>query len=315
MPSRRLSLVLAALVACPLMAAPAAAQTADGWVDALIQKKLVGPGDRVWLSPLELSFSAADLQFLDDLSAALIARKVTVVRDLAFPSSSASDLRQPLGMLKELGVTKVLSYTRARDEGSANFRVLEVPSGMALAVETITAEARQPDKPTIAETPYRPANYTRALGVTVSYLSGSGLTYRHWLENDWGFQVSGVPFMSLQEGQLTGFANLGLQAMMPIFKGDRVRLFGLLGFGAAYTANRNASYPDGNYSNPVYTLATRTDLGIAPGIGLDYLFFNNFALTAALGYTFSQTTRSDYQNGAPQPGLSPGGTIGALIYW
>lgn len=316
MPSRRLPVLLAALVAVPLLATPALAQTAAGWADSLVEKQLVAPGDRVWLSPVEMQWSAADLQFLDDLTAALLERKVQVVRDLSFPSTSQDDVRKPLAMLKELGVTKVLSYTRARDDESANFRILQVPSGLALAVETITVHAKAPDKPTLASTPVRPVNYTRALGVAVSFLSGSGLTYRRWFDNDWGFQVSGVPWMTLQEGMLTGFTNLGAQAMMPIFKGDRIRLFGLLGFGALYTASRTTTYPDNDYTKPpVYGLSTRTDLGLAPGIGLDYLFLNNFAVTAALGYTFSQSSESGVNNGAPRPGFSPGGTIGALVYW
>lgn len=317
MPSRSCSLTLAALVSVPMIAAPAAAQSATGWVETLIQKKLVTPGDRIWLSPMELKWSAADLQSLDDLTAALLAYKVPVVRDLAFPSDLGGDPRRPFAMLKELGVTKVLSYTRARDEDSAAFRILEVPSGLVLAVETITAPTHpQPDKPGIAETPSRPANYSRALGLSLSFLSGSGLTYRRWFANDWGVQVAGIPFVTVSNSVPTGFLNLGLQGMMPLFKGERIRLYGLMGVGAGYNVSNYATYPapgpDGIVGAPVMVFRDRWDLGVAPGLGLDYLFYNNFALTGAVGYTFSRTSGND---AAPSWALGPGGTIGALVYW
>lgn len=318
MPSRSFTAVLAALCCMPLMASPAAAQAADGWAEALIQKRLVHPGDRVWLAPQELQWSAVDLQALDDLTAALVARRVPVVRDLSFPPEAGDgDLRKPLAMLKELGVTKVVSYTRARDEDSAAFRILEVPTGQVLAVETLTARAHlQPEKPSIAETPGRPANYSTALGLSVSYLAGSGLTYRRWFENDWGVQVAGIPFVTVSNNVPSGFVNLGLQGMVPFFKGERVRLYGLLGTGAAYNVSNTYAYPapalDGTQPPAVMVSSDRWDLGVAPGVGVDYLFYNNFALTAALGYTVSRTSGRDV---TPSWSLGPGGTFGVLVYW
>lgn len=312
MSSRSVPLLLAALVA-PMVALPAAAQTAAGWADSMIKKKLVAPGDRVWLQPLELKWSAADVQLMDDLTSALLARKVAVVRDLTFPGPAPED-REPLEHLKGLGVSKVLSYTRARDDESANFRVIEIPSGLVVAVETISAKG-EPDKATIAETPVRPTNYARALGLSASNLSGSGLTYRRWFENDWGVQVAGIPFVTVTNNLPSGFVNLGLQGMMPFFKGERVRLYGLLGVGAAYSLNRYSTYvpgPGGADGSMVTTTTDRWDLGIAPGIGLDYLFFNNLAVTTAVGYTVGRTSGSQQD---PSWSLSPGGSIGVLVYW
>ncbi len=296
-----------------MVALPAAAQTAAGWADSLIKKKLVAPGDRVWLQPVELKWSQADLQVMDDLTAALLARKVAVVRDLSFPGPRPED-REPLEHLKGLGVSKVLSYTRGVDDDSANFRVVEVPSGLVVAVEPISAKG-EPDKATIAETPVRPVNYGRAMGLSVSNLSGSGITYRRWFENDWGYQVAGIPFVSVSNNEPSGFVNLGVQGMMPFFKGQRVRLYGLLGLGALYNRTQTTAYPpqnpDGTYPPGVPAVSERWDLGVAPGVGVDYLFFNNLGVTAAVGYTFS---RQSGTQGASW-GLSPGGSFGVLVYW
>ncbi|MNY65779.1 hypothetical protein D3C86_2031030 [compost metagenome] len=77
-------------------------------------------------------------------------------------------------------------------------------------------------------------------------------------------------------------------------KTDSFALYGLLGYGLG--ANLSGS---------------QIDVGVAPGLGADWFLSPNFALSAALGYTFSSTQtsrRTSY-------GLSPGFTVGGMVYF
>ncbi|MNX57337.1 hypothetical protein D3C86_881530 [compost metagenome] len=161
------------------------------------------------------------------------------------------------------------------------------------AALVVTTLAAAPATAVAAEQP-APSN-PNGLGLSVSTLAGSGVTYRRWLDNGLGFQVAGVPFMGMKDdGSLGGFYNIGAQVMYAPLRFDNVSFYGMLGAGVG---------------NNLY--AGRSDAGIAPGVGMDWSLSPNFALVAALGYTLSMT-----QTASPRRttyGLSPGFTVGGLV--
>lgn len=303
MPSRvaALTALMTLAVAAPAQAQVATASTAERFAEALARRKLVEASDRLWLAPDPLRWDAAEVTFLDALTAALIARGLQVMRSPAVVAPG----REGLAVPKDLGVTKVLSYTLLRDDERATFRLIDARSGLVQVVEPLSTAQAAPSAP--AE--FAPRNYMRALGVGASNIAGSGLTYRRWYENGWGYQVAGLPIVTVDQNVWRTWVNLGAQAMLSIYRTDRVRLFGLLGLGAAYTSNPNYDPNTGTYTG---ASSNRWDLGVAPGIGADVFVFNNVALTAALGYTVSRTTLDAE---VPQYGLNPGATVGVLVYW
>lgn len=292
-----LAALSALLAAAPAQAQVATANTAERFAETLATRKLVEPSDRLWLSPDPLRWDAAEVTFLDALTAALVARGFQVMRAPSVVSERpAARPAEP----KELGATKILSYTLLRDDERATFRLMDARTGLVQVVEPLSTTQA-------AAAEFAPRNYLRALGVGGSNLAGSGLTYRRWFENGWGYQVAGVPLVSVEQNTWRTWVNLGAQAMLSIYRTDRVRLFGLAGLGAAYASN-----PVMDQTGAFTGTTTRLDIGLAPGIGADVFVFNNVALTASLGYTFSRTTVDAL---APQWGLNPGGSFGAMIYW
>lgn len=296
-----LSALLALSVAMPAQAQVATASTAERFADALAKRKLVDPSDRLWLAPDPLRWDGAEVTFLDALTAALMARGFQVMRAPAVVAAGHEAARYPA--LKDLGVTKVLSYTLLRDDERATFRLMDARTGLVQVVEPVATTQAAPATP--AE--FAPRNYLHALGAGGSNISGSGITYRRWFENGWGYQVAGLPVVTVDQSGWRTWINLGAQGMLSIYRTDRVRLFALAGLGAAHS-----STPLYDGSGAVSGASTRLDLGVAPGIGADVFVFNNVALTASLGYTLSRTTLN---TPTPQWGLNPGASFGALVYW
>lgn len=160
----------------------------------------------------------------------------------------------------------------------------------ALLGSAVTPAMAQPSAPA-ANTFSNP----NALGLTVSTISGSGITYRRWFENNMGVQVAAIPFLGVNsDGSMGGFLNAGVQAMYAPLKTDSVALYGLLGWGVGVNLSGG-----------------QIDSGVAPGLGVDWFLSPNFALTGALGYTFSSTQTSQRVSYA----LSPGFTIGGMFYF
>lgn len=140
---------------------------------------------------------------------------------------------------------------------------------------------------TAADSPY-PLD---AIGLTVSWVSGSGLMYRHFFD-DIGIQVSGVPYVT---GDVA-FLNFGGQVMYRVIKRYPFQFSPMIGVGYAFNKNTFLSGPE------------KADMGIAPGVQLDYAFNRNLWAFAHIGYTFgAQVTSSMTAD------FKPGGGIGTYF--
>ena len=128
-----------------------------------------------------------------------------------------------------------------------------------------------------------------AIGMGVSWISGSGIIYRHYDKSEFGYQVAGIPWVT---GQWTLF-NVGAQVMQRIMTRDQVSMHWLLGFGYAYMKN--------NWLTDWQQQSEHVDLGIAPGVGIDYSLGKNWWVTGALSYTFGAQWGLDKSGNVSKP--------------
>lgn len=326
-------LTTALAVSAIVLAAPARAESfsaADQFVTDLMQRKLILQSDKVWLATQTSNRSAQDLAACDAISGALAAQGVAVMWDVGLVSTPATgSFQDQLTALKNLGASKLMALGPIDDMGSMTVRIVEVPSGWLKGVRTarlsrigaISGEPIQsaPEVPATSIAPISvslPSDNTfqwtpsHGVGLQYSLLSGSGVTYRRWHENGWGYQVSGIPALSFSSGKASGFINLGMQGMLVHLQTNRMRLYSMFGIGAYYRPSETRYYtPEGTYGERT---GEAWDIGIAPGLGLDYRLYDRFVLTGALGYTFS---RQKFHIDPETYGYSPGVSLGLMLEW
>jgi hypothetical protein len=321
-------MALVATIATMAIAQPAHAQSltaADHVVQDLLAQKALLATDKVWLAQDADEPSTRDIAIADTFSKALTARGLAVMGNVGMAQVPAEGgFQVQLDTLRAMGVTKLLSFGQRDDLGNLTVRIVEVPGGWLKHVSTVNlgsgAVAAAPGTVTIGPTGDRvipserliPWNPRHGVGLQYSSLSGSGASYRHWTESGWGYQIAGIPALAYNQNQISGFVNLGLQAMRTVLKTDRLRLFTLLGIGALYQPNLKRSRYDDATQAFVSQTGEAWDVGIAPGLGVDYLIHDRFVLTGALGYTFS---RQSFSAETPSYAYSPGLTLGTLIEW
>lgn len=139
----------------------------------------------------------------------------------------------------------------------------------------------------------------QSLGVSVSWLTGSGLSYRRWFENGYGYQVAGVPLVTTTNT----FVNVGAQVMQVITKNEAFRIYGLTGFGVGYGASNG--FGTGVPIN-------HTDIGVPLGVGFDWYVARNVACTLGVGYTLSTSFNGSQSAGY---GFTPGFSFGSFLEW
>lgn len=329
---------LAALsLAVALLAVPVAPAWADVDTYALEARNIdalaaqvarhhwIGPKDKLFVAS-SVPASGLDAQFFQDmLVSGLLRRGITVLADPrgATKVMTYMWLRPDQTPLKDiprfsgdapaqataLDDRILLQITDAKTHAIVASRLIdalgspEVPIATTASASIASAALRTTAlAQTYALLP-EPAN---SIGLGISWLSGSGVTYRHWFPDGFGFQVAAVPFLSISpnasgSSSLTGLGNIGMQGMYKFLRWQNFRLFWLLGFGYAY----NTWFTDGNGT-------PRNDFGLAPGIGADWMLASNLGLNLSLGYTVSYTQIG----GQPgQPGFSPGAGGGIFLDW
>lgn len=321
----RVAPVLALTVAIAAVAPAAHAQSAAA-ADRLVQDMLASqdlqPSDRIWIALPLGEPTARDMAIADTLSEALSARGLTVMGNLGIAPSPTDSygFQTQLAALKAMGVTKILGIGQTDDLGNLKLRVIEVPGGWLKRVKTVNlGDVATPDKtvlvgPSGAIPVERLVSWDPRHGVGLQYssLSGSGATYRHWTPGGWGVQIAGIPALSFNNNRTEGFVNMGMQGMRSFLKTDRMRLYGLLGVGALYRPNISRSRVDPDTTTYSTVTGDAWDLGLAPGLGMDYRVHDRILLTGALGYTFS---RQSFSTDAPTFAYSPGITLGTMIEW
>ena len=111
-------------------------------------------------------------------------------------------------------------------------------------------------------------NYN-GLGVSMGYLSASGLSYRTFFANNWGIKATGGAFMK----DAKGFGTFGAQGMYVHSENNALRFYSLL--GASYFGSNNGtsiySVPYANYSTQYREkeYSFEQSLEIGAGIGVE----------------------------------------------
>ena len=138
--------------------------------------------------------------------------------------------------------------------------------------------------PALAEVDARDSH---GIGIYVSNIAGSGLTYSRTFSNGWGFHVSGIGW-----GQAgSAFANLGAAVTREIDRRDTGTLYGLLAAGTGI----GSFFGGGGLAG-----GSNVQVNVAPGIGFAW-----GPLNVELGYSI-------YHN-AGGVGFTPAG--GAGLNW
>lgn len=125
----------------------------------------------------------------------------------------------------------------------------------------------------------------QGFGVAVSWLSGSGFSYRRWMPSGRGYQVSAFPYVNGSET----FFNVGGQIMQSFFEATGGRAYGLLAAGTAF-------------GSVVEREPERLLWNLSVGGGADLRLTSNLVLSAQLGYSLSAGNR-----------IGPGAGVGAYV--
>jgi hypothetical protein len=130
---------------------------------------------------------------------------------------------------------------------------------------------------------------SQGIGMMISNIAGSGLTYERVFRNGWGFHVSGIGW-----GQGSSFFyNFGGAITKNIVEREWGDVYGLVAVGYGLNLFSGFSGVPGN---------ARVESNVAPGIGVRWGI-----LTAELGYSF-------YLNSGG-PGLTPAGGAGLMFHF
>lgn len=128
---------------------------------------------------------------------------------------------------------------------------------------------------------------SQGVGLMISTIAGSGLTYQHVFPNGWGFHVSGIGW-----GQgASFFYNFGGAVTKTFIEREWGNVYGLAAVG--YGLNLFSGLSRGTGSATI-------ESNFAPGIGVNWGI-----LTAELGYSF--------YNNSGGPGLQPAGGAGLMF--
>lgn len=132
-----------------------------------------------------------------------------------------------------------------------------------------------------------PSPASQGVGLMISNIAGSGLTYQRVFPNGWGFHVSGIGWG--QSGSF--FYNFGGAVTKSFIEREWGNVYGLVAVG--YGLNLFTGLSKG-------TGSANIESNLAPGIGVNWGI-----LTAELGYSF--------YNNASGPGLTPAGGVGLMF--
>lgn len=113
------------------------------------------------------------------------------------------------------------------------------------------------------------------IGIGAGYVTGYGISYRHWFPSDWGFQVNFAPYYDKTEYSEERNLSLGLTGLRVIHGAETVNLIGYAGASVLYDYDRYSYYYE--YSEEeVETTNTTYTFGGGPGFDLRFwhLSFN-----------------------------------------
>jgi hypothetical protein len=134
--------------------------------------------------------------------------------------------------------------------------------------------------------------FTQGLGFGAGLQSGIGIAYRRYLTENWGMQITGIPYWS----QNNVWANLGVTLMRILHKTSWTRFYAIAGvstfyngqnaqdFGTCPAADPKGADPTAP-CNPPSTWKNQYSINFGMGIGFEMLFKSNLGLALELPVT------------------------------
>lgn len=166
-------------------------------------------------------------------------------------------------------------------------------SGLFTAIPTL---AQEPAKAPAPETSIRRHN----VGAAAGFISGYGLTYRHWGPSKNGYQVTVIPVARVNEEETFGNISIGGMGLRSIHQTRTTNFFGYYGGHYNFTYQNYKNAPTTNYNGMYYGDYYGDDqqvhnLYAGGGVGVELHFWNlNYSLM--FGYA-AKGSQEKYPNG------------------
>lgn len=123
---------------------------------------------------------------------------------------------------------------------------------------------------------------THNIGAGAGYLTGYGLTYRHWNPSKFGYQATFIPVVRMNEEETFFNSSIGLIGLRSFHQTQITNFFGYLGGHYNYTYERDSrqNYLNGSSTPIAYDSKEFTHNAFTGGgIGIEIHFWNiNYSL-------------------------------------
>ncbi len=129
------------------------------------------------------------------------------------------------------------------------------------------------------------------VGAAAGFISGYGLSYRHWGESKNGYQVTFVPIASKDESGMFVNISAGGMGLRSLHQARRTNAFAYYGGQYNFTSDENReSYSSGSSNSYEETVH---NLSVGAGVGVEIHFWNlNYSLMFGYSWRGRQESRS-----------------------
>ena len=121
------------------------------------------------------------------------------------------------------------------------------------------------------------AEATQNVGFTFGSTHGSGIHYSHQYTSGFGWQLTGLPIWTENEKVLT----TGAAIFRTLHQGKKGRVFATFGSSFFYNKSTWEEWPRGD-GPPTELTDEETNILFGPGIGIERVFAENFALSLVI---------------------------------
>lgn len=136
-----------------------------------------------------------------------------------------------------------------------------------------------------------PDDWTRThnIGIGAGYVTGYGLSYRHWFPSDYGYQVNFAPYYSKNDYEKQTTISFGVTGLRTIHASSAVNLLGYAGASVYYDYDRY-EYNYGHEEEVTEESNTRYTIGAGPGFDVH---FWHLSVNVMFGVRFSTDSNDE----------------------
>lgn len=130
---------------------------------------------------------------------------------------------------------------------------------------------------------------THNIGAGAGFVTGYGISYRHWFPSGYGWQVNFAPYYSKSEDFEDRSLSLGLTGLKIMRRDTVVNLIAYAGASVLYDYDRYQAYYE---SEPEEIITTNTRYTFGGGPGFDVSFWH-LSFNAMFGFRISTETNDE----------------------